>query len=43
VGLFVLFIFPHLPQVVGFGLITLLIIAYVLVLVLFNRWNVFAD
>jgi hypothetical protein len=43
VGLFVLFIFPHLPQVVGFGLITLLIIAYVLVLVLFNHWNVFAD
>ena len=43
VGFFVLFVFPHLPQAVGLGLITLLIIAYVLVLVLFNHWNVFAD
>ena len=43
VGLFVLFIFPHLSQALGFGLITLLIIAFVLVIMLFNRWNIFAD
>ena len=43
VGLFVLFVFPHLPQAVGLGLITLLIIAYVLVIVMFNRWNIFTD
>lgn len=43
VGFFVLFVFPHLPQAVGLGLITLLIIAFVLVIVLFHRWNVFAD
>ena len=42
-GFFVLFIFPHLPQAIGLGLITLLIIAFVLAIVLFNRWNVFAD
>jgi hypothetical protein len=39
----VLFVFPHLPQAVGLGLITLLIIAYVLVIVMFNRWNIFTD
>jgi hypothetical protein len=43
VGFFVLFVFPHLPQAVGLGLITLLIIAYVLVIVMFNRWNIFTD
>lgn len=43
VGFFVLFIFPHLSQAVGLGLITLLIIAFVLVIVAFHRWNVFAD
>ena len=43
VGFFVLFIFPHLPQAVGLGLITLLIIAYVLAIVMFNRWNIFTD
>jgi hypothetical protein len=43
VGFFVLFIFPLLPQAMGLGLITLLIIAYVLVIVMFHRWNVFAD
>ncbi len=43
VGFFVLFIFPLLSQAMGLGLITLLIIAYVLVIVMFHRWNVFAD
>ena len=43
VGLFVLFIFPHLSQKMGLGLITLLIIAYVLVIVLFHRRNIFTD
>ena len=43
VGLFVLFIFPHLSQAIGLGLITLLIIAFVLVIIVFHRRNIFAD
>ncbi|HIH79495.1 MAG: hypothetical protein QF822_01105 [Candidatus Poseidoniia archaeon] len=43
VGLFVLFIFPHLSQAMGLGLITLLIIAFVLVIIVFHRRNIFAD
>ena len=43
VGLFVLFIFPHLSQAMGLGLITLLIIAFVLAIIVFHRRNIFAD
>jgi hypothetical protein len=39
----VLFIFPHLSQAMGLGLITLLIIAFVLAIVVFHRRNIFAD
>ena len=43
VGMFVLFVFPHLPQAIGLVLITILIIAFILVIVLFHRRNIFTD
>ena len=43
VGMFVVFVFPHLPQAIGLVLITILIIAFVLAILAFHLGNIFTD